>query len=126
MADYFAINEGESAKYATQLAASTGEPFPIAALAAARLTLFDISTGTIINSRNDQDVLNTNDVTIDADGLLTWNVQPADNPVLDRSSKPVERHRAMFLLRWHQVGGGVGIGVHEFEVRVRRRGPIDA
>jgi hypothetical protein len=48
---------------------------------------------TVINSRNAQDALNANDVTIDSSGLLTWSVQ-----VADVSSTTRVEHRADFLI----------------------------
>ncbi len=47
------------------------------------LTLYDKYSGEIINSRNAQDVLNTNNVTYHAtSGLLTWAIQQADNIIV--------------------------------------------
>ena len=53
--------------------------------------------GTVINSRAAQNALNANNVTIDANGLVTWLSQPADNVI--QGNVPVghvERHYALF------------------------------
>ncbi len=84
-----------------------GNPIPASALMTATLTLWDVETGSpatspstgILNTRDAQDVLNTNNVTIDTVGHFVWAVQPADN-VIVTSRRQVERHRAMFHFAW--------------------------
>lgn len=74
------------------------------------LTLYNLDSDlTIINSRNDQDVLNTNGVTIDASGNLTWTISPADNAIVN-SAAAAERHVALFEYTWSL---GAKAGKHE-------------
>ena len=77
------INELSTGRYtATVLDESGG--FPV--LDTLTLTLYDLLTGTIINSRNSQNVLNTNNVSYNsATGLLTWDMQPLDNPIINNA-----------------------------------------
>jgi len=49
----------------------------------------------IINTRDAQDVLNVNNVTVDANGLLTWALQSGDTTMYDESLD-IETHRAVF------------------------------
>lgn len=90
-------------------------PVPAASLATMTLTLYSLHSQAVINARNAQNVLNANNVTIDANGVLTWEVQPADNPILD-DTLAVERHRALFAWTW---GGGSKAGKHEVDFEVR-------
>jgi hypothetical protein len=66
------------------------------------LLLYDLKTGTIINSRNRQNVLNLNGVTISGAGGFEWRVSAADNVVV-ASPNQLERHRALF--EWTFAGG---------------------
>lgn len=80
---------------------------PAASLTAATLTLHDLDTYEpdsspavgIINSRDAQDILNANDVTIDSSGHVIWSVRPEDNPIVTRR-RQLERHRAKFQFVW--------------------------
>lgn len=86
-----------------------GVAVPAANLTTAELTLFDWETGAgftgespkpgIINNRDAQDVLNTNNVAIDADGHVIWSLQPDDNIIVN-PRRQIERHRAVFRFTW--------------------------
>lgn len=62
------------------------------------LSVYDIGTGTILNSRDNQNVLNTNNVTF-VGGALQWAVQPADHAVVS-DYLTLEKHRAIFEFTW--------------------------
>lgn len=88
------INEKASALYTATLKDENGVVISLGNITTATMTLFDVETGTIINSRNAQDIKNANNVTIHAtSGLLTWSLQPADTIIVD-STRPGEEHRA--------------------------------
>lgn len=72
-------------------------------LTSATLTLRDLETNRVINSRLNQDVLNANDVTIDEEGRVTWTLGAADNALV-RSNQALEHHRGRFSFAW--TGGG--------------------
>lgn len=63
------------------------------------LTLFDRETKTIINERSEQDVLNTNGITIDENGNVEWVMMANDNPIID-DTKNVETHVMQFNWSW--------------------------
>ncbi len=110
-----ALTEHTSAKYTAQLVDPTLYPagVPAAALQTLVLTLYDLTTGTVINSRNAQNVLNTNNVTIDASGNLVWAIQGADNPIIT-ATLAIETHIALFEAAW--TGGAC---THEVSLPVR-------
>jgi hypothetical protein len=109
----YTVAELTSAKYTGTLTDESGAAVSGSALTAATLTLFDDVTGTVINSRNAQNVLNANGVTIDNFGALTWVMAPADNTIV-KSGLSVERHRAVFTFTW---GAGKQL-VHEVVIAV--------
>lgn len=92
----------------------TGAVVVAAQLSALTLTLFDVASGTKINSWDNQDALNTNGVTVDSSGNLVWTMVPNDNALVD-STKQVELHRALFKWTW---ASGVKTGRHYIDIVV--------
>ena len=82
MADLGTVNEGATALYSATLKDETGTLINGPALDALTLTVYDVLTREIVNSRNYQDVLNKNNVTISATGDLQWTLTPADNVMI--------------------------------------------
>lgn len=113
----FAIKEKTTPKYTATLLDEDGNAIPLSSIDTITLTLYNLSATTrdVINSRNAQDVKNTNNVTIHAtSGLLTWSMQIADNAIAD-ALKRVERHRACFVFTY---SGGTKRGTHEVDFDV--------
>jgi len=103
----FPAIEATKAVYAGQLVDETGTPVPASVLTSGVLTLYDLRSGSIINGRNGQNILNANNVTIDASGNITWTMAPTDHPFLGGPPNPtsVERHIAFFTFVWPGSGG---------------------
>lgn len=80
------------------------------------LSLYSMSDPSfpIINNRNIQNVLNTNNVTFDSSGNLTWIIQPLDNVILDNELEE-ETHRAIF--EW-VYASGTKIGKHILDLKI--------
>jgi hypothetical protein len=108
------ILEKTSRKYSAIIKDMDNIAVPAASLTTMVLTLYSIHSLAVINSRNAQNVLNANNVSIDANGVLIWEMQPADNVVLDTTLQ-VEVHRAKFEWTW----GGGKAGRHEVDFQVR-------
>ena len=92
------INERTSALYSATLTDETGAVIDGTALDSATITAYDVTTEEIINSRNAQNCLNTNGVTISALGVLKWQMTPADSAIIGTAS--TEQKKAMFVLGW--------------------------
>lgn len=99
------------------------------------LTYYDVATQSleatrgVINSREDLDVLNANQVTVDTDGNLEWSMDVEDTIVVDGrlddagNASPLERgeyeeHIALFKYTWNS-GGDIKTGVHEVRIDVK-------
>jgi hypothetical protein len=98
---YGPVNERTTSQFTATIVDETGVAVTLDQITAATLTLY-VPDGllTIVNSRDAQDVLNTNDVTIHVDsGLLTWTITPADTAILD-STLAVEAHIFLFVITW--------------------------
>ncbi len=107
------VKEGTGAIYTATLEDSAGTAIPLANLTTIVLTLYNVADDEIINSRDDQDVKNTNQVTINAtSGLLTWTMQAADNPISD-TALDWEHHRVLFEFTFSGTGTP---GKHESQI----------
>lgn len=82
----------------------------ITAPTAMTLTLTNARTGAVINGRNSQNILDTNNVTHNAStGVVIWEIQADDTSMVD-SSQSWEDHVATFT--WIYDGGKIGKHVH--------------
>jgi hypothetical protein len=110
----FAIDEKETGRYTATIVGNDGvTPLPGATLSTLTLTLYVIKQdGTDQVIRNHQNVLNANNVTVDAAGLLAWIIQVADTTLVE--AVPFERHIALFEWTWPS-----GAGKHEVVLLVR-------
>lgn len=105
------INEGSTAIYTTTLKDEDGVAIPASIISALTLTLSNVADGEIINDRDAQDVLNNNNVTVDANGLLTYTLQPLDTAI-QNSAVPFETHRATFQCSYNGGAGQSNQDVH--------------
>ncbi len=105
MANSFSARENSIAKYTGQLVDENSVGISSTGLTAFTLTLYNIADGAIINTRDGQDVLNDNNVTVGTTGLVTWTIQQVDNPIVD-TSKEYETHVALW--QWEWDGGAKG------------------
>ncbi len=93
-------DEGATGDFSATLKDEDDVAISLASISALTLTLKNATTGTVINSRSAQNVLNANNVTVHATtGALLWEIQPADT-TLEVSSESVEEHTAEFELTW--------------------------
>lgn len=112
----YPIAERTSAEIIATLNDEFGNGIDGALLTTLTLTLYIKKDKTqIINSRNNQDVLNTNDVTVDSFGNLTWLMTPLDNAIIN-DTKDSEIHVALFSWTW---SAGTKTGRHEIEMTVQ-------
>ena len=109
------VNEKITARYTADVQDHVGNAIAGSSLTTLTLTVYDKSTGDVINSRDAQDVLNTNGVTVDGSGNLIWVIDPDDNAIVTSTSK-VEKHIALFEWTWDS---GNKEGKHEVVIQVK-------
>ena len=122
MAAPFRAKQNTSAVYTATLVDENDAPIQLANLTTITLTLYNAdvpepspTSANIINSRSAQNVKNANQVTIHStSGLLTWEMVPADNPIVDET-KRTELHIARFDFTYNS---GAKTGAHEVRIRV--------
>lgn len=96
------ITEGVSTKLTGQIVDEDGTGIGSSSLTTLTLTLcVNGNLSRIINSRNQQNVLNTNNVTVNSSGNLVWQMTTTDNAIVD--NVPTERHVAIF--QWTYSSG---------------------
>ena len=93
--DIFEVPELSTPVYRSALIDDLGEPVQGALLTTLTLTVLQEYTLTVVNGRDGQNVLNTNGVTIDTDGLLRWGLTVDDTVILNDALRK-EMHRALF------------------------------
>lgn len=116
------VLEQTTPRYTAVITDQLGNPLPAASLTTLTLTLYVIkSDGTIayVNSRNNQNVLNANNVTVDSNGNLVWSLVVADTTLVE--VLPVERHIALWTWTWST---GAGRGHHEVWFAVTHLGTV--
>lgn len=101
-------------RYTTTLKDIAGAVVPSTDLSTFTLTWYSLhGAQAVVNSRDGQNILNANNVTLDGSGNLVWNLQPADTQILD-STLAFEWHRALFA--WTKTGGEQG--KHEVDIKI--------
>lgn len=118
----FQLNERETGTYSFTLMDENKLPVSAGQLTGATLTLYEPDSGSIVNSRSGQNVLNLNNVTIDAAGLVKWSIQLADVTLLD-AAKSHEIHRALFFFSW-SAGGDAKGKPHEVDLQLENLGKL--
>lgn len=95
------VNERSSFLFTGKIVDEAGSPIPGSSLSSLTLTLFNAADKSIINSRDDQNVLNANEVTVNESGDLTWNSVAGDSPIVGSVGiGQTEHHVAMFEWTW--------------------------
>jgi len=92
------LNEQTTGRYTATMRDETGATIDGTAMTTLTLTLYDKRTGSIINSRNAQNVKNANGVAVTAAGVLTWTISTSDSVMVGRQDR--ERHVALFIGTW--------------------------
>lgn len=109
------VNEKVTAIYTAQLVDEAGANISLSALVTLTLTLYDQVSGSILNGRDAQNVLNANNVAVSSTGAVVWSLQPADNAIVN-SAIDTELHIALFK-GTYAVAGSKSFN-HEYSIRV--------
>lgn len=94
------VPEGVSAQITGQFNDETGTAIALATLTAVTLTLYDQSSGTIVNLRDHADILNANGGVITATGGLTLTLSYADGALISQTPD-YETHVALIEWSWN-------------------------
>lgn len=114
------MDEAESCDAVATLHDISGADFVKASVLSLTATLsHSDSSRTIINSRDDQDVLDTNGGYLSDVGVITLKLQPADNIIVDTPIDEVESHYLLFTWTWEDDDGDTRTGKQEYEIFVR-------
>jgi len=110
------VPEKSTSLLSGSLVDETGAALGSAQLATLTMTLYALTAGLpIINSRTAVNILNAGPGTVDAFGVWTITLEPADNAI-QVPGQAAERH--CLLLEW-TYGGGAKAGKHEVVFTVR-------
>lgn len=94
--------ERVTAKITTTIKDESGDALPASSLTTLTLTLYNKSTGVVINSVSGTDILNTGRGSVSAAGVLTLTLEPEDMQVVDADLKAgnIEHHVALIIWTW--------------------------
>lgn len=111
------VLEKTTPRYTAVLTSNQGTPIPAASLVTLTLLLYVTKAdGTYTYLRGSagtgQNVLNTNNVTVDSNGNLVWSIQAADTTLVE--AVPFEKHLALWAWTTTTITGR-----HELELNVK-------
>jgi hypothetical protein len=112
--------EGTTGLYTFVLVDELGAGIESTFLDSLSLTLYDTDSHTVINARQDQDILNANDGTVETDPgppittTVTFHLQPADTIILNQNRR-VEYRVLSFRWTWNS---GQRVGRHAVQFGV--------
>jgi hypothetical protein len=109
--------QGETATFSAVLKDENDAVVPAASLSTLTLTFKDLVTGGVINSRNAQNVLNTNQHTLDANGNLAWSMLALDNPIIGTGLAPGDVETRVAEYSWTTISGKIGKTTLYIQVR---------
>lgn len=98
------IQEGESFNLVVTFYDLAGVAIPKASLISLTCTQYDRDSRTVINSREDQNVLDANDGLVASNGVLTLRLGPLDS-VLVGELAPGSSETHCYLFRWSFTDG---------------------
>lgn len=97
------LDEGSTGTYNATMLDDDLNPIGSGDLITFTLTYYNLADNKIINSRNAQNILNMNDVTIDGSGNVAWAIQVEDTIIVNDKLVPatkLEQHAALFEWTW--------------------------
>jgi hypothetical protein len=100
----YKVDELSYGVYTTTLKDEDGVVIALSAIDSITMTIIEFTGDTVINSRNGQDVLNTNNCTMHAtSGLFTWEIQTGDTAIVLASPSLVSRevHLVTITVVWN-------------------------
>lgn len=120
------IDEKTTPTLSFELQDKDGNQISKADLTSLTLTLWDVLSGSIINNRDAQNVLDANNVTVtEAGGATTveWKPVEADSAIqsADVVREDLEHHKARFVWEWNS---GTRRNDLEIDLWVRNRGKV--
>ena len=115
--EYVTIQAGESANLTGTLKDATGAT--LLSVSTFTLTLYDNTTGAIINSRKDQDVNNANGGTVSS-GNYTVELDANDTAAVGDIAENKDQIRVARLTFTYNDGDSVRTGIEEFTFKVER------
>ena len=118
----YPIKEKQTGIYAFTMKDEAGAVIPAASLTSLTLTVYSLQSGAIVNSRNAQNVLNANNVSVSEGGVVTWIQQIADVTILN-DALTEETHRCLFVFGWNS-GGNPRSYPHELDLVIENLGKL--
>ena len=104
------VQEGESCNLVFTPTDIVGAAILKANLVTLTITVFDLTTSAVVNSRNAQNVIDANNGTVDTAGVLTMRLQPADTVIVGTVADGAKQVRSVQLVWTFNDGVAVRTG----------------
>ena len=115
------VPQGASCNLVVTFADASGSAIAKTNLATLKATVYDAATLAVINSRDDQNVLDANGGTVATDGTLTLRLQPLDNTIVDGTLEAGHTESHVVRLTWTWSDGvATRTGVQEWQYGVEK------
>lgn len=111
------VDEGESIRLEGTLTKPGGVALEEGNLESLTVTLLNKSDNSVINSRNEQNIINANGGTIDEEGNFTFTLSASDNILLDESAR-TEEHILIFKFSWLDDQNNEQDGIRKYNLTV--------
>ncbi len=111
------VLESQTGIYTATLKDENNDPIASADVSSITMTVIEEESGNVVNSRNSQNVFNTNNCTLgDTDGLFTWNIQTGDTDIVNdgTATDEYEYHLVTIIVTWE--GGRMP---HEVRLKIK-------
>ena len=109
------VKEGTSCIIEVQFVDRSGNNVALEAIDTLTATLTNAVDGTVINSRDGQNILNTNQGTVSDTGLLTLKLGPLDNIIVSTSTERGESHYLTIDWAYIDSDGASMVGQENFQ-----------
>lgn len=118
------VDEGESLPLSGYLKDPSGTTFVKTEIQSLTATLLNANDNSVINSRNQQSILDTNNGILNDDGLLELNLTAADHPIVDSTNTSEER---ILIIEWTYLdeSAAVQTGTLKYEYSVLNKEESD-
>jgi hypothetical protein len=108
------MDEGESGTISAIVQDKDDVAIPGSSLSTLTIRITDALTGTVINGRDNQSILNENNGTVDESGILEFKVQPEDSINVGSPKGVLEVHQIELDWTWNDIDAELQTGTHVF------------
>ena len=113
------IDEGESGEITSTLQDKLGNALNRNSISSLQITITDLRSNTVVNNRDAQNIFDANNGTVSTDGILTFELQPADTVNVGSPRGVLEERQVIIQWTWVVEHLTTHTGKHVFNIYIR-------